>query len=149
MRVLKSLGATVCALIAIAVFTTATPAQGQEPQYLRALSELRTARDYIQFDRGQFNDERHRAVDEIGKAIVEIKHAAWDDGQNNQFAPPDQGVTTAWAPIHQSIHWLAEAKGHLSAGADLPQNAGLRERAIFHVSEALRITNHLRDAGAK
>jgi hypothetical protein len=106
MRILKSLGVAVCTFMALAVFAAATPAQAQEPHYLHALSDLRTARDYIQYDRGQFHGERHHAVEEINKAIEEIKHAAWDDGKNTQFAPPAQGVTTGWAPIPmRSIGW--------------------------------------------
>jgi len=149
MRILKSLGVTVCALMTLAVFMTATPARAQEPHYLHALSDLRTARDYIQFDRGQFNGERRHAVDEINKAIEEIKHAAWDDGKNTQFAPPAQGVTTGWAPIHHAIHWLAQAKGDVAQGVDTPQNQGLRGRALFHITRALEITNNLRAAGSE
>src|SRR5580658_7986265 len=149
MRILKSLGVTFCALLALGMFAAATPAQAQEPHYLHALSDLRTARDYIQFDRGQFNGERRHAVDEINKAIEEIKHAAWDDGKNTNFAPPAQGVTSGWAPMHQAIHWLAAAKGDVAQGVDTPQHTGLRDRALFHITEALRITNALRDAGAQ
>jgi hypothetical protein len=148
MRILKSLGITFCALLALGLFATATPAQAQEPHYLHALSDLRTARDYIQFDRGQFNGERRHAVEEINKAIEEIKHAAWDDGKNTQFAPPAQGVTTGWAPIHHALDWLARARGDVAQGVDTPQNAGLRDRAIFHINEALRITNFVRENGA-
>jgi hypothetical protein len=118
MRILKSLGVSLCALIALAALMTATPAQAQEPHYLHALSNLRTARDYIQFDRGQFNGERRHAVDEINKAIEEIKHAAWDDGKNTNFAPPAQGVTSGWAPMHQAIHWLVIAKADVAEGVD-------------------------------
>jgi hypothetical protein len=149
MRILKNLGVTVCALMALAVFTTATPAQAQEPHYLRALSDLRTARDYIQFDHDRFSGERRHAVDEINKAIEEIKHAAWDDGKNTQFAPPAQGVTTGWAPLRQADHWLAEAKGHVSEGVDSPQNQGLRDRARFHITEAVHILDNLIAAGAQ
>ncbi|MGD0631693.1 MAG: hypothetical protein ABR987_20375 [Terracidiphilus sp.] len=147
MGILKNLGWGVFALTALVLISTAAPARAQEPHYLHALSNLRTARDYIQFDRGQFNGERRHAVDEINKAIDEIKHAAWDDGKNTQFAPPAQGVTTGWAPMHQAMHWLAEAKGDVSEGVDTPQNQGLRDRALFHIIEALRITNGLREAG--
>jgi hypothetical protein len=148
MRILKSLGVAVCALMALAIFATATPARAQEPHYLQALSDLRTSRDYIQFDRGQFGGERRRAVDEINKAIAEIKHAAWDDGKNTQFAPPAQGVTTGWLPIHQAEHWLAEAKGHVAMGVDTPQNQGLRDRALFHITEAAHVLNGLVASGS-
>ena len=94
MRILKSLTAATCAAVAVLVFATATPAKAQEPHYLRALGDLRTARDYISFDKGAFNGERRHAVDEINKAIEEIKHAAWDDGKQTRFSPPrcEQGM---------------------------------------------------------
>jgi hypothetical protein len=149
MRILKSLGVSLCALIALAALMTATPAQAQEPHYLHALSDLRTARDYIQFDKGRYGNERHQAVDEINKAIDEIKHAAWDDGKNTQFAPPAQGVTTGWAPMHHAMEWLARAKGDVSQGVDTPQNTGLRDRALFHITRALETINNLREAGAQ
>ena len=148
MRILKSMGVAVGALMALAIFVTATPAQAQEPHYLQALSELRTARDYIQFDRDRFGGERRHAVEEINKAIEEVKHAASDDGKNTHFAPPEQGVTSGWMPIHQAEHWLAEAKGHVAMGVDSPQNQGLRDRALFHITEAVHVLNNLVAAGS-
>ena len=149
MRILKSLMAPVCTVMAVAVFATATPAKAQqEPHYLHALADLRTARDYIQFDKGTpYGKERKEAVDEINKAIEEIKHAAWDDGKNTNFAPPAQGVTTGWAPIHQAEKWLSQAKGDVTSGPDIPQNQGLRERILLHITEAQRITDNIRRAG--
>jgi hypothetical protein len=149
MRILKSLTAMVCTLIAVAAFATATPARAQqEPHYLQALSDLRTARDYIEFDKGALNGgDRRQAVDEINKAIEEIKHAAWDDGKNTRFAPPAEGVTTAWAPVHESMKWLFEAKKHVQLGVDPPDNAGLRDRAILHISNALHIMDVERQHG--
>jgi hypothetical protein len=136
-------GVALAALLAVAA-----PAQAQEPHYLHALSDLRTARDYIQFDHGApGGDVRHHAVDEINKAIEEIKHAAWDDGKNTQFAPPAQGVTSGWAPMNQAESWMQRAKGDVEKGIDPPQNIGLRERAIQHIDEAQRHIHHLIDMG--
>jgi hypothetical protein len=137
MRILKSMTVAFCALMAGVFFAMTTPARAQEPHYLHALSDLRTARDYIEFDhRPMFGHERHHAVDEINKAIEEIKHAAWDDGKNTQFAPPAHGVTDPWAPLHQAIHWLDEAHARVSEGVDQPENRGLRDRAILHIDQA-------------
>jgi hypothetical protein len=144
MRILKSLGVTVCALTALAFFVTATPAQAQEPHYLQALSELRTARDYIQSDhRPGFGPQRHEAVDEINKAISEIKHAAWDDGKNTQFAPPAQGVTDPWAPMREALQHLDSAIDRTKQGVDQPENVGLRDRAIKHIWAAHQIVEGL------
>jgi hypothetical protein len=149
MRILKSLVAVSCALMAVAVFATATPAKAQnEPHYLQALSELRSARDYIQWDKGQFNGARRHAVDEINKAIEEIKHAAWDDGKNTMFAPPSaQGP--GWMPLHQAQKWLLEANKHIQEGVDTPANTGLRDRAFAHTEEARHTLSALLESGAQ
>lgn len=149
MRIWKSLMAAACTLMAVAVFATGTPAKAQgEPHYLHALSDLRTARDYIEFDKAALNTgDRRLAVDEINKAIDEIKHAAWDDGKNTNFAPPAQGVTTGWAPVHQAMKWLFDAKKDVQLGVDPPDNAGLRDRAVLHISKALHIMDVERQMG--
>lgn len=142
MRILKILEAAACTLAAALLFAAAAPAQAQEPHYLHALSELRTARDYIQFDhRELFHKERHHAVDEINKAIDEIKHAAWDDGKNTMFAPPAQGVSDPWAPMHEAQKHLNVAQNQVGQGIDTPQNQGLRDRAMFHIHEAQNAIN--------
>jgi len=149
MRILKSLMVMSCALMAVAVFATATPANAQqEPHYLQALSELRSARDYILYDAGQFKDARRHALDEIDKAIAEIKHAAWDDGKNTMFAPPSaQGP--GFMPIHQAQKWLLEANKHIQQGVDTPANAGLRDRAFAHVEEARHTLAAILERGAQ
>lgn len=148
MRSLKNFPKVLFGLALVACLTLARPASAQEPHYLHALADLRTARDYIQFDRGApGGDVRHHAVEEINKAIDEIKHAAWDDGKNTQFAPPAQGVTTGWAPLHQAESWMQRAKGDVEQGVDMPQNMGLRERAIGHITEAQRHLHHLIEMG--
>jgi len=137
MKSLKALMTAACALAAVAYVAAATPAQAQEPHYLHALSDLRTARDYIQSDhRPEFGHERHVAVDEINKAIDEIKHAAWDDGKNTNWAPPAHPDTDPWHPMHEAVNWLDRARGDVAQGVDRPENHGLRDRATMHIDEA-------------
>jgi hypothetical protein len=137
MRNLKSAAAWICALAAI-IFIAA-PIRAQEPHYLHALSDLRTARDYIQSDhRHDFDHERHHAVDEINKAIDEIKHAAWDDGRQTKYAPPAQPDTDPWHPMREGVRFLDAARGDVAQGVDQAGNAGLRDRAIMHIDEAKR-----------
>jgi hypothetical protein len=141
--------AAVCALMALAFFATATPATAQEPHYLKALSDLRTARDYLQYDKGaRFGSERHHAVDEINKAIDEIKRAAWDDGKNTKFTPPS-GAGETWVPIHVASRSLELATNDVEQGGDLPANTGLRDRALFHIKEAHSTLVKLMQAGAQ
>jgi hypothetical protein len=133
----------------LGLFATARPAQAQDQRYLSALSYLRTARDYIQYDKNQFGPERRHAVDEINKALDEIKHAAWDDGIQTRFAPPAQGVTTGWSPMHQAQHFLHMAKGEIALTVDTPQTPGVRDRSIHHIDEAQITIDRLVAAGGQ
>jgi hypothetical protein len=137
MKTGKRVIAAVCALAAMVFLAGATQAQAQGPRYLLALSDLRTARDYIQSDhRHDFEHERHHAVDEINKAIDEIKHAAWDDGKQTKYAPPPHPDSDPWHPMREGVHWLDDARAHVMEGPDQPANQGLRERAAMHIDEA-------------
>jgi hypothetical protein len=103
-----------------------------------ALSDLRTARDYIKSDhRPEYDGQRHHALDEINKAIDEIKQAAWDDGKNTKWAPPASPVTDPWQPERMAANWLAEALKQLSTSEEQQSaNHALQQRAIQHVAEA-------------
>jgi hypothetical protein len=143
MRILKSLAAASCAAVAAVMFLTAAPVQAQEPHYLHALSDLRTARDYINFDkRDMYRNERKQANEEIDAAIAEIKHAAWDDGKNTRFAPPS-GVIDPWMPLHSALDALHKSHQSVEAGVDTPENTGLRSRALQHIEHAESIVSRV------
>jgi hypothetical protein len=150
MRILKSLGVGVCGLMALVLIAAPAPVQAQGPNYLGALSSLRTARDYINSDhRPEFGGERRHAVDEINKAIQEIKNAAWDDGLQTKYAPPAAGVTDPWAPLRMSANWLAEALKQMDVGPDPnPANANAQSRATQHINDARRTIGRLLQNGA-
>jgi hypothetical protein len=135
--------------MALALFATATPVQGQGPGYLGALTSLRTARDYIQSDhRHDMDGKRHHAVDEINKAIAEIKHAAWDDGVSTKYAPPAAGVTDPWQPMKMAANWLGEAIKQVDNGPDPnPANRDYQVRATEHINEARRTIGSLLQYG--
>jgi len=139
MRRWRSIAAAGCALAAVVFLAGGMKAQAQGPRYLVALSDLRTARDYIESDhREAFEHERHHAVDAINKAIEEIKRAAWDDGKQTKYAPPAHPDTDPWHPMREAVHFIDEARAHVMEGYDRPENQGLRERAVEHMDEARR-----------
>src|ERR1700722_8328164 len=85
------------AALFLAVGAKATPAPQRHPAYLHALSDLRSARAHLQRpDGGALHHEEKDAVDEIDKAINEIKKASIDDGKNIDDHPPIDG-TLPWA----------------------------------------------------
>jgi len=145
MRILKSLAVVSCAAMAAVLFLTASPAQAQaqEPHYLRALSDLRTARDYVQFDhRPGYQGKRDDVVRAIDKAIEEIKRASWDDGKQTRFAPP-AGVTDPWFPLHQAQEALHAAHHNVEQGVDRPENQGLRAHALENIEAGEAIISRI------
>jgi hypothetical protein len=140
MRILKSIGMTFCAVAAFMFLATATEARAGEPHYLRALSNLRTARDYLQYDQNPVTaGERGRAVGEIIRAIEEVKRAAWDDGKNTEFAPPAGPVKDPWKAVKEAEKYVKKAADEVSHGVDPAAATGVRDRAMMHISAAQNI----------
>ena len=95
MRSFKSLMAAAFALLTFLALAPATLAHAQFPAYLHAISDLRTAREYLKMDtRPHTAGARDYAIKEISRAIVEMKNAARDDGKNPDFTPPPQSPRT-------------------------------------------------------
>jgi hypothetical protein len=138
MRSLKSLTTAVFALFTLLFLSSATPAHAQFPAYLHAISDLRTARAYLEQDtRPQFEGHRHHAIEEINHALDEMKKAAIDDGKTPWHTPPPQSGGNAALPVHSAIKLLKEARGDVDHGHDRPENQGLRERSLGHVDAAI------------
>jgi hypothetical protein len=139
MRSFKSLMAAAFALLTFLALAPATLAHAQFPAYLHAISDLRTAREYLKMDtRPHTAGARDYAIKEISRAIVEMKNAARDDGKNPDFTPPPQsGGNPGW-PIHTAEKLLREARRDVDHGRDMPENAGLRERSVDHIDKALQ-----------
>jgi hypothetical protein len=138
MQILKSLTAAGFALLAFVVLAPGTQARAQMPAYLHAISDLRSARWYLQQDtRPRGEEARAHAIEQISKAIDEMKVAAVDDGKNPWRTPPPQsGGGEGW-PLHSAVKLLKEARGDVDHGHDMPENHGLRERSLDHIDHAL------------
>ncbi|MGA2847950.1 MAG: hypothetical protein ABSE46_03055 [Terracidiphilus sp.] len=140
MRILKLLPSAALALLALLILTPAPTAHAQEPAYLHALSDLRSARAYLQYDnRPEHMERKAHAIEQIDKAINDVKVAAMDDGKNPWHTPPPQsGGGDGW-PIHSAYNLLKEALHDVDHGHDRPENHGLRERAFEHITAAIDI----------
>jgi hypothetical protein len=136
MRKLSSLTAAAFGLLAFVMLSQA-PAQAQFPAYLHAISDLRTARAYLEQDtRSHGAGARHHAIEQIDKAIDEMKKAAIDDGKNPWHTPPPQSGGDPGMPVHSAIRLLNEAHGDVARGQDSPENRGLQVRSLKHIDEA-------------
>jgi hypothetical protein len=147
MRILKSMATSFFALTTLLLITPSTQAHAKEPAYLHALSDLRSARGWIELDhRPEGRDARAHAVDEVQRAIDEVKHAAHDEGKETRFTPPAQSGGDPWAPLRSARRLLDEARHDVADGHDLPENQGLQDRALRHIDEAIhtldRVIHH-------
>jgi hypothetical protein len=138
MRNYKSFAVAAFALLTIFFLAPAKLAHAQFPAYLHALSDMRTARAYLEMPvKPGAQDACKHAVKELNHAIDEIAHAARDDGKNPQATPPPQSNGNPNWPIHSAVRLLKEARADIEHGRDIPENKGLRERSLEHIDKAL------------
>lgn len=130
------------ALAALSIFaigTNAKPAPARHPSYLHALADLRYARAYIAHpDSGEMHDAEKAAIDEIDKAIGEIKAAAIDDGKNLDDHP---GIDThlRWiGRLNKAAELLDKAHDDVAKEEDDASAQGLQARALEHIGKAHR-----------
>src|ERR1700679_3221605 len=138
-----------CAAIAfcLALFATLGFADqpGRHPAYLHALTDLRHARAHLarETDSGRMDREEEHAINEIDKAIDEIKRASIDDGKNLNDHPPVDAHMDRAGRFHRAMELLDKAHNDIAREEDDPSVRGLRDRALHHIDEAHHIVDHL------
>jgi hypothetical protein len=138
-----------CAVLAFVVLfcaaLTFADEPGRHPAYLHALTDLRHARAHLEnlAPTHHMDKEEQHAIDEIDKAIGEIKNAAIDDGKNlNDHPPIDAGMDRA-GRFHRALELLDKAHNDIAREEDDPAVRGLRDRALHHIDEAHHTVDHL------
>jgi hypothetical protein len=118
---------------------------GVHPAYLHALSDLRHARAHLEnlAPTHHMDKEEEHAINEIDKAIDEIKRAAIDDGKNLNDHPPVDAHMDRAGRYHRALELLDKAHNDIAREEDDPHVRGLRNRAIGHIDEAHHIVDHL------
>jgi len=143
MRFSKSFSAAVLGLMAFCFLALATPAQAQHPHYLHALSNLRQARALLLTDnRPAFIGERDHAIDEIDKAIREVKMASIEEGRDPHFTPPPATAGDPYRPMRSALGLLDEAFNDISRGFGEFGDRGLQDRSLRHIDEARHALGH-------
>ena len=134
----------VCAVLSVA------DEPGRHPAYLHALTDLRHARahlDNLAATRHMDKEEEH-AINEIDKAIDEIKRAAIDDGKNlNDHPPVDAGMDRT-GRFRRAQELLDKAHNDIAREEDDSSVRGLRDRALYHIDEAHHIVDKLIEQAA-
>jgi hypothetical protein len=114
----------------------------RHPAYLRALSDLRTARWMLEHRPGDIAVSAHEseAIGEIDRAIGELKRAAIDDGKNIHDHPPADLPNDYRGRLHKAADLLRKVRADTYREEDNPTAKGLRDRAIGHIDAALHAT---------
>jgi hypothetical protein len=129
----------VCAVLSLA------DDPGRHPAYLHALTDLRHARAHLDnlAATHHMDKEEEHAINEIDKAIDEIKRAAIDDGKNlNDHPPVDAGMDRT-GRFRRAQQLLDKAHNDIAREEDDPSVRGLRDRALHHIDEAHHIVDKL------
>lgn len=137
MHCFKPVGALAFAIFALVLFVPAKVAIAQGPDYLRAISDLRQARTYLEMDRRPtFRGQLSEAIKHITASIEDMKAAAVHDRENPNQTPPPQSTGDPNSPVHEALRLLHDAHDDVARGGDAPGNAGLQERSLGHIEAA-------------
>ncbi len=140
-HLLRLLAAAVFGLVATSPSWADNP--GRHPAYLHALSDLRDARAHLQhIANEQVIDDEVRAIDEIDKAIHEVKRAAIEDGKNIEDHMRVDAHMDRRGRFHKALELLDRAQRDASGEEDQPDTQGLQLRVIHHIEEARRAVKH-------
>jgi hypothetical protein len=122
----------------------ASPAAAH-PWYLRALSDLRSARANLERKGGdkQMKWDEHDAIVAIDRAIKDIREAALDDGKPLDDHPPVDAHEPRSGRLHRALSALQTARGDIDKEEDNAFANGLRARASHDIEEAM----HFAEAG--
>jgi hypothetical protein len=138
-------------LLTVCTALTWADEPGKHPAYLHALTDLRHARAHL--DRltpsDRIDSEEQHAIDEIDKAIGEIKRASIDDGKDLNDHPPVDARMGRQGRYHRAVELLDKAHNDIAREEDDSFSRGLRNRALHHIDEAHRIVDHLIIQGSR
>jgi hypothetical protein len=137
--------AVIVFFLAVCFAVTFADDPGAHPAYLHALSDLRHARAHLDklTPSDRIDDEEQHAIDEIDKAIGEIKRASVDDGKNLNDHPPVDVHMDRRGRYHRALELLDKAHNDIAREEDDSWARGLRNRALHHIDEAHRIVDHI------
>ncbi|HUA14670.1 MAG TPA: hypothetical protein VMG31_05180 [Verrucomicrobiae bacterium] len=132
-------------LVAICSALTFADEPGKHPAYLHALSDLRHARAHLERPSSmeQLDPEEQHAVDEIDKAIREIKNASIDDGKDLNYHPPIDQHLDRRGRYRRALELLNNAHNDVANEEDNAFARGLRNRALEHIDAAHQIVDRM------
>ena len=144
MRVFGKLSLLFLVLAAMASVASADR-PGRHPSYLHARADLRDARahlDKMGADE-RIDDHEQHAIEEIDRAIDEIKRASIDDGKDiHDHVRVDLHMPRR-GRVRKALELLDRAHHDVAQEEDDPNTRGLQERALRHIDEAHHTVEHI------
>jgi len=112
---------------------------GKHPAYLHALSDLRAARWFLYHQPGDAKVYQGEdiGIQEIDKAIAEIKRAGIDDGKDINDHP-NVDVKEHGSRLLKATETLKKAKADIDQEEDNPEVRESRHRANDHIERAIK-----------
>jgi hypothetical protein len=113
---------------------------GVHPALLHSLSDLRAARWHLDHRGGSdaLKKADHDAVEEIDKAIDDVKKAATDDGKNLKDHPAEDAGKDKVGNVHRARELVEKAKKDIMEKDSNDATKALRDSAAAHLDEALK-----------
>lgn len=128
---------------------------GKHPGYIHALSDLRSARWFLNHQPGdpKVYAGEDVAITEIDAAIAELKKASIDDGKDVNDHPTVD-VKEHGSRLLRAMEILQRAHDDINNEEDNPEARELRHRALDHIQKAHDAANRahaewLKDMGKK
>ena len=121
------------------VLSMAQVLPGKHPAYLHALTDLRTARWFLEHQAGDATvyAGEDKVINEIDAAIGEIKRASIDDGKD-LHDHPKADVKEHGSRLLKAIETLKKAHSDIDKEEDNPDAHELRHRALEHIDRAIK-----------
>jgi hypothetical protein len=155
---MRTLAKLFAVLIVAGVVQTSAKAQvlpGKHPGYIHALSDLRSARWFLNHQAGdpKVYAGEDVAITEIDAAIAELKKASIDDGKDLNDHPVVD-VKEHGSRLLRAMEILQRAHADIDNEEDNPEASQLRHRALDHIQKAHDAANRahaewLKDMGKK
>jgi hypothetical protein len=142
MKLRLNLSSFLVILAALLPLAIRADAPGQHPHYLRALTDLRDARWSLEHRPGDAAVAAHEniAIEEIDRAIGELRVAAVEDGKNVASRPHEDANLDRSGRLQRALELIRRAHSDVSMQEDSREAREMQKRALRHIEIALHET---------
>jgi len=145
-RAIFALGVASFAAMPVLADAPGVGGPGRHPAYLHAMSDLRDARAHLEhLSSDPVDHEEQSAIDNIDRALDEIKRAAIMDGKDFRDHMPVDAHLMRRDRFRKAMELLDKAKGDVMGEEDQPDTRGLQMRVIHHIDGARHDVHHAID----